>query len=75
MVRRVGRLRLTLGAFSIAAALLAFPAMASAYSFGSRTLSKGMAGSDVKTLQRDLSAVGIKTFVSGVFSEGTKIHV
>jgi hypothetical protein len=49
--------------------------MASAYSFGSRTLSKGMEGSDVKTLQRDLTAVGIKTFVSGVFSEGTKIHV
>lgn len=49
--------------------------MASAYSFGSRTLSKGMQGSDVKTLQRDLTAVGIRTFVSGVFSEGTKIHV
>jgi hypothetical protein len=49
--------------------------MASAYSFGSRTLSKGMAGGDVKTLQRDLTSIGIKTFVSGVFSEGTKIHV
>ena len=49
--------------------------MASAYSFGSRTLSKGMQGPDVKTLQRDLTAVGIKTFVSGVYSEGTKIHV
>ena len=49
--------------------------MASAYTFGSRTLSKGMAGPDVKTLQRDLTAVNIKTFVSGVFSEGTKIHV
>jgi hypothetical protein len=34
-----------------------------------------MAGSDVKTLQRDLTFSGIKTFVSGVFSEGTKIHV
>ncbi|HWD84945.1 MAG TPA: peptidoglycan-binding protein [Solirubrobacteraceae bacterium] len=49
--------------------------MASAYSLGSRTLSKGMEGRDVKTLQRDLTAVRIKTFVSGVFSEGTKIHV
>lgn len=57
------------------AVLFAFPAMASAYSFGSRTLSKGMEGPDVKTLQRDLTLVGIKTFVSGVFSEGTKIHV
>jgi cell wall-associated NlpC family hydrolase len=63
-----------LGAIAVVV-LLAFPAMASAYSFGSRTLSKGMEGSDVKTLQRDLTAVGIKTFVSGVFSEGTKIHV
>jgi peptidoglycan hydrolase-like protein with peptidoglycan-binding domain len=34
-----------------------------------------MEGSDVKTLQRDLTFSGIKTFVSGVFSEGTKIHV
>ena len=49
--------------------------MASAYTLGSRTLSKGMAGPDVKTLQRDLTLVGIRTFVSGVFSEGTKIHV
>jgi hypothetical protein len=56
-------------------AVLAFPAMASAYSFGSRTLSIHMQGSDVRTLQRDLTAVGIKTFVSGVFSEGTKVHV
>ena len=59
----------------MAVALFAFPAMASAYTLGSRTLSKGMQGSDVKTLQRDLTLVGIKTFVSGVFSEGTKIHV
>jgi hypothetical protein len=49
--------------------------MASAYRFGGRTLSKGMEGPDVRVLQRDLTAVGIRTFVSGVFSEGTKIHV
>jgi cell wall-associated NlpC family hydrolase len=34
-----------------------------------------MAGSDVRTLQRDLTAVGFWTFQSGVFSEGTQIHV
>ncbi|HET9719907.1 MAG TPA: peptidoglycan-binding protein [Solirubrobacteraceae bacterium] len=49
--------------------------MASAYRFGGRTLTKGMQGADVRVLQRDLTAVGIWTFNSGVFSEGTKIHV
>ena len=73
-VSRLGRSRLAFGVVAIAV-LLALPAMASAYSFGSRTLYKGMEGPDVKTLQRDLTRVGIKTFVSGVFSEGTKIHV
>ncbi len=69
-----GRLRLASVALLIVV-LLALPAVASAYTFGSRTLEKGMEGPDVRTLQRDLTIVGIKTFVSGVFSEGTKIHV
>lgn len=74
-VSRLGLTRLAAGAFLVVAVLFALPAMASAYPLGSRTLSKGMQGSDVKTLQRDLTLVGIKTFVSGVYSEGTKIHV
>lgn len=54
----------------------ASPALAAAKpTFGSRTLRKGMEGPDVRTLQRDLTTAGVWTFVSGVFSEGTQIHV
>jgi hypothetical protein len=34
-----------------------------------------MRGGDVRTLQHDLTLAGIWTFPSGVFSEGTQIHV
>jgi peptidoglycan hydrolase-like protein with peptidoglycan-binding domain len=58
-----------------AIALLSLPAVASAFQFGSRLLYKGMRGSDVRTLQRDLTISGFKTLVTGIFSQGTKFHV
>jgi peptidoglycan hydrolase-like protein with peptidoglycan-binding domain len=51
------------------------PALARPMRLGSRVLQKGMAGPDVRTLQHDLTLAGVWTFPSGVFSEGTKIHV
>jgi peptidoglycan hydrolase-like protein with peptidoglycan-binding domain len=68
------RRRLAVAAIS-AIALLCLPAVAAAYQFGSRLLAKGMTGSDVRTLQKDLTISGFKTVVSGVFSQGTKFHV
>lgn len=72
--RLLGKRRLA-GLVFAAALLTSTPALASGPALGSRVLYKGMQGPDVRTLQRDLTAVGIWTFQSGVFSEGTKIHV
>ena len=43
--------------------------------FGSRTLQQGMRGADVKTLQHDLTVVGIATRVTGVFNHPTESSV
>ncbi len=48
---------------------------AAAQRFGARTLKVGMAGTDVTTLQRDLTALGYTTVPSGRFTMGTKLHV
>lgn len=72
--RLLGKRKLAGIAFA-AALLSSTPALASGPALGSRVLYKGMQGPDVRALQRDLSAIGIWTFQSGVFSEGTKIHV
>jgi cell wall-associated NlpC family hydrolase len=61
------------------AVVLLVPAQAlakkSSYRFGDRTLKEGRKGSDVKTLQKYLAAVGIRTGVDGVFGPGTKSAV
>lgn len=43
--------------------------------FGARTLTMGMAGPDVTTLQRDLSALGWSTAPTGVFNAPTRHEV
>ena len=68
---RTIRLALVLGA------LLAFmvaPA-ADAARYGSRTLKRGMEGSDVKTLQRYLTKAGYRTTRDGQFGRGTVRNV
>lgn len=61
---------------AIAALIAAFaclPAAASAATkFGTRALSVGMRGTDVKTLQRDLTATGFTTLATGSFTRSTK---
>ncbi len=57
------------------AALAASPALATAQPLGSRVLYLGMRGSDVRTLQRDLTLSGFATSVSGVFNPATRGHV
>ncbi len=52
------------------------PAVASAAQrFGARTLHMGMRGSDVQTLQRDLTALGWWTNPTGRFNRWTGVHV
>jgi peptidoglycan hydrolase-like protein with peptidoglycan-binding domain len=70
----LGRRRIAIAAFA-ATALLSTPALAAAYQFGSRTLMVGMRGSDVRTLQRDLSVTGFTTRITGVFNRSTKSRV
>ncbi len=77
MFRKVnlGR-RLFCAAMLVASLGVAMPSLASAaQSFGNRTLKVGMAGTDVTTLQQDLTALGYKTVASGRFNLGTKFHV
>lgn len=58
------------------AALTCMPAVASAATkFGSRALSVGMTGNDVKLLQRDLTASGFDTTANGDFTRSTKSAV
>ena len=57
-----------------ASALAASPALA-AQQFGSRLLSPGMRGRDVRTLQSDLTIAGFNTRVTGIFDRPTENHV
>jgi peptidoglycan hydrolase-like protein with peptidoglycan-binding domain len=58
---------------ALVAAFAFMPAVASAAAkFGSRALSVGMRGNDVKLLQRDLTASGFDTTASGDFTLSTK---
>jgi cell wall-associated NlpC family hydrolase len=54
--------------------LSAGPAFA-AQRFGSRELSPGMRGADVRTLQQDLTVVGFRTRITGVFNQPTEHNV
>jgi hypothetical protein len=54
--------------------ILALPSTASA-TLGDRTLKQGDSGRDVKTLQRSLNKIGIRTTVDGVYGRGTTQRV
>jgi peptidoglycan hydrolase-like protein with peptidoglycan-binding domain len=55
--------------------LAASPALAVAQPLGSRALSVGMRGPDVRTLQVDLTMSGFVTTPTAYFSRGTRNHV
>jgi peptidoglycan hydrolase-like protein with peptidoglycan-binding domain len=67
VARLVGLLTATAAVLVTASSALA----ASAQLFGSRTLSQGMSGGDVRTLQSDLTKAGMKTAQSGTFTAST----
>jgi peptidoglycan hydrolase-like protein with peptidoglycan-binding domain len=69
-VRAVARVA---GALTVAAVAVPIsPAIAApSQTLGSRTLSAGMSGSDVSTLQSDLNKAGFRTAQNGVFGAGT----
>ena len=66
-------------AVGIAALGLALPYTTSAeakrYAFGSRALAEGSRGSDVRTLQRYLTRVGLRTEVDGIYGPHTARRV
>jgi peptidoglycan hydrolase-like protein with peptidoglycan-binding domain len=59
----------------VAAALLPAAALASVSRLGARVLRPGMRGSDVRTLQIDLTRSGLHTTVTGVFNAATRRSV
>jgi peptidoglycan hydrolase-like protein with peptidoglycan-binding domain len=68
-VRAVARLAAGLALIAILNVCPA--AIAAAQQLGSRTLSQGMTGSDVRTLQLELNHAGLRTPVTGEFGPGT----
>jgi peptidoglycan hydrolase-like protein with peptidoglycan-binding domain len=70
------RVVLRLGALLLAAtACLPAAALASSIRLGSRVLHRGMRGSDVRTLQIDLTRAGLHTTVTGRFDANTRRNV
>lgn len=59
----------------VAAAVLPAMASAAAGRLGARVLHQGMRGADVRTLQIDLTRVGLHTNVTGVFNTATRRQV
>jgi peptidoglycan hydrolase-like protein with peptidoglycan-binding domain len=59
----------------VAAALLPAAALASTSRIGARVLRSGMRGSDVRSLQIDLTRAGLHTTVTGVFNAATRRSV
>ncbi|MEA2211305.1 MAG: hypothetical protein QOF83_1253 [Solirubrobacteraceae bacterium] len=67
------RAAVRLGAMIVMVAAALFPATAlAATHLGSRALHRGMRGSDVRTLQIDLTRVGLHTSVTGFFNAATR---
>jgi murein DD-endopeptidase MepM/ murein hydrolase activator NlpD len=72
------RRRLTIAVIAVAAAIAALPAAAAEagpkkkFNFGSRTLRTGMAGKDVRVLQKSLNSLAITTPVTGRFRPVTR---
>ncbi len=64
--------RPALAALLAAMAIVAVPATASAAPFGTRTLQKGMSGSDVKTAQKLLRQTGTRVTADGQFGPATQ---
>jgi peptidoglycan hydrolase-like protein with peptidoglycan-binding domain len=64
-----------LAGLAVLPATAIMPAAASAHRVSHRTLRQGMRGSDVSTLQRELSEAGFRTRVTGVFDAATARNV
>ncbi len=69
------RVRFVVPLVILAACLTPAVAQASAHRLGSRTLRQGMVGPDVRTLQKDLTAVGLTTVATGTFGTQTTRNV
>lgn len=68
--------RIAVGALAASAAAFALPAVlttetAAAYSYGERTLARGMSGKDVRTAQVLLRRTGASIQIDGAFGRGT----
>ncbi len=69
------RVRFVVPLVILAACLTPAVAQASGPRLGSRTLRQGMVGPDVKTLQKDLTTVGLTTVETGTFGSQTARNV